>query len=155
MENHNVLKVTKSVLMYAFYRIVNYYNTEDNYNMTHPNVQLGDLFPPLTGGGETMFWDALTTHIVFVLCTICEIFNITLFHHPSEFFVSWVALIFIRHLFTHKIQNKLLRGFKQWRKENKGDPHWKTKGYFVFFFLAFNLVEFGLILRCYHHLIDY
>lgn len=36
MENHNVLKVTKSVLMYAFYRIVNYYNTEDDYNMTHP-----------------------------------------------------------------------------------------------------------------------
>lgn len=26
MENHNVLKVTKSVLIYTFYRTVNYYN---------------------------------------------------------------------------------------------------------------------------------
>lgn len=155
MKNYNALKKIKSTLIYTFYRTVNYKNTNDHYNRTNPNVQLGDLFPPLTGGGETMFWDALTTHIVFVLCTICEIFNITLFHHPSEFFVSWVALMFIRHLFTHKIQNKLLQGFDQWRKENKGDPHWKTKGYFVFFFLAFNLVEFGLIMGCYHHLIDY
>ena len=113
MKNYNALKKIKSVLIYTFYRTVNYKNTNDHYNRTNPNVQLGDLFPPLTGGGETMFWDALTTHIVFVLCTICEIFNITLFHHPSEFFVSWVALIFIRHLFTHKIQNKLLQGFEQ------------------------------------------
>lgn len=155
MQNYNALKKIKSVLIYTFYRTVNYYNTNDNYNRTNPNVQLGDLFPPRTGGGEFMFWDALTIHIVFVLCTICEIFNITLFHHPSEFIVSWVALIFIRSFFTRKIQNKLLRGFKQWRKENKGDPRWKTKGYFVFFFLAFNLVEFCLIMGCYHHLIDY
>ena len=155
MQNYNALKKIKSVLIYTFYWTVNYYNTNDNYNRTNPNVQLGDLFPPLTGGGEFMFWDALTIHIVFVLCTICEIFNITLFHHPSEFIVSWVALIFIRPFFTRKIQNKLLRGFKQWRKENKGDPRWKTKGYFVFFFLAFNLVEFCLIMGCYHHLIDY
>lgn len=51
MENHNVLKVTKSVLMYAFYRIVNYYNTEDDYNMMHPKFS----FKGITGGGETMF----------------------------------------------------------------------------------------------------
>ena len=51
MENHNVLKVTKSVLIYTFYRTVNYYNTEDDYNLTHPEYS----FPGLTGGGETMF----------------------------------------------------------------------------------------------------
>ena len=31
-------------------RIVNYYNTEDNYNMTHPEFS----FKGITGGGETM-----------------------------------------------------------------------------------------------------
>lgn len=51
MENHNVLKVTKSVLIYTFYRTVNYYNTEDNDNMTHPEFS----FNGITGGGETMF----------------------------------------------------------------------------------------------------
>ena len=51
MENHNVLKVTNSVLMYAFYRIVNSYKTEDDYNMTHPKFS----FRGITGGGETMF----------------------------------------------------------------------------------------------------
>lgn len=155
MRNYNALKKIKSVLIYTFYRTVNYYNTDDNYNKTSPYAQIENLFPPATGGGEFMFWDALTIHIIFVLCTICEIFNITLFHHPSEFIVSWVALTLIRPLFTRKIQNKLSRGFEQWRKENKGDPRWKTKGYFVFFFLAFNLVEFCLIMGCYHHLIDY
>lgn len=155
MQNYNALKKIKSVLIYTFYRTVNYYNTDDNYNRINPNVQIGDLFPPTTGGGEFMFWDALTIHIIFVLCTICEIFNITLFHHPFEFIVSWVALTLIRPLFTRKIQNKLLRGFKQWRKENKGDPRWKTKGYFVFFFLAFIIVDLGVIMGCYHHLIDY
>lgn len=155
MQNYNALKKIKSVLIYTFYRTVNYYNTDDNYNRINPNVQIGDLFPPATGGGEVSFWDALTTHITFVLCTICEIFNITLFHHPSEFIVSWAAIIFIRPLFTRKIQNKLSRGFKQWRKENKGDPRWKTKGYFVFFFHAFIIVDLGVIMGCYHHLIDY